>query len=139
MRLLDEEGSGLQKVDVTVEETRGRAALVWMFVGGLRKLRSQAEWRRYFVVRRGLSNGVKMDMAFVNGKVGYVYLVDSECRIRWAASGDAEGAEREGLIGGARRLVEALKKERESQRSRSTQKAIGSVEDFEKEAAMASG
>ena len=102
---------GVQKVEINMEETRGRAALVWLFAGGLRRARRREELGRYFVVRRGLTDEMKMEMGYVNGKVGYVYLVDWECRIRWAGSGEAEVGEKEGLVTGARRLMEARKRE----------------------------
>jgi ATPase complex subunit ATP10 len=34
-----------------------------------------------------------------------VYLVDQECKIRWAGSGDAEGSEMEDLNRGVAKLV----------------------------------
>jgi len=111
VRLLKAEPRLIQKVEINVEETRGRAALVWMFAHGLRNVRMREDWRRYFVVRRGLTEDVKMEMGFVNGKVGYVYLVDWHCRIRWAGSGEAERGEKEGMVANARRLLDAFMKE----------------------------
>ena len=45
-------------------------------------------------------------MGLLNSRVGYVYLLDARCRIRWAGSGRAEGGEREGLVRGVGRLLE---------------------------------
>ena len=45
-------------------------------------------------------------MGLLNSRVGYVYLLDSRCRIRWAGSGRAEGGEKEGLVRGVGRLLE---------------------------------
>ena len=112
-RLLGEgiEGMGLQRVDVNFEERRLRAGLVWLFLGGLKKMRREAEWGKYFVVRRGLGDEVRSDIGVVNGSVGYVYLVDWEGKIRWAANGEAVNDEREGLVNGAKKLVEQWKRE----------------------------
>ena len=112
-RMLGEgiEGVGLQRVDVNFEEQRLRAGLVWLFLGGLKKMRREEEWARYFVVRKGLGDEVRNHIGFVNGRVGYVYLVDWEGKIRWAASGEAVEGEREGLVNGARKLVEQWKRE----------------------------
>jgi len=49
-----------------------------------------------------------------NSKVGYVYLVDSQCRVRWAGSGRADGGERKSLVRGVGRLVEEWRRERET-------------------------
>lgn len=112
LELLLRKNSGMiQKIEINVEKTRGRAALVWVFVRRLRKSRVTEDWGKYFVVRRGLTDHVKMDMGFVNEKVGYVYLVDRDCKIRWAGSGEAGGGEREGLVASVRRLIDPFKKE----------------------------
>jgi hypothetical protein len=37
--------------------------------------------------------------------VGYTYLVDNECRIRWAGSANAQDEEKEGLAKGFQKLV----------------------------------
>jgi len=41
----------------------------------------------------------------LNGRVGYVYLVDQDCKIRWAGSGDAEGTEMDDMNKGFAKLV----------------------------------
>ena len=62
------------------------------------------------MVRRGVDDDVKMSVGMANGKVGYVYLLDGDCKIRWAGSGDAGEDERQGLVGCVRRLIEGSKK-----------------------------
>lgn len=99
-------GDGVQRVWINIEEDWMKAALIWLFLGRGRKGKSEAEWGRSFVVRRGVDDGVRDCIGMANGKVGYVYLVDGSCRIRWAGSGDADIGEREGLVGVLRRLVE---------------------------------
>ncbi|KAF6220959.1 hypothetical protein HO133_002640 [Letharia lupina] len=101
------EGEGLQRVWINVEEDWMKAGLIRLFLGSSKKGKSRAEWGRSFVVRRGVDDDVRDSIGMANGKVGYVYLVDGNCRIRWAGSGDADPGEREGLIGVARRLVES--------------------------------
>ncbi|KAL8733706.1 MAG: hypothetical protein Q9166_001899 [cf. Caloplaca sp. 2 TL-2023] len=102
----------LQKVEVNIEEDWMKALIVRMFMGGIRKQRREEEWARYFLVRRGITEEMREAMAMANSKVGYVYLVDWECRIRWAGSANAETAEKEGLVAGVTRLVEAWRRER---------------------------
>lgn len=96
----------LQRVEVNIEEGRMRAWLVRMSVGGLQRMRPASEWAQYFVVQRGVTTPVREHLGMANGKVGYVYLVDEECRIRWAGCGEATEGERESLAKAARRLVE---------------------------------
>jgi mitochondrial ATPase complex subunit ATP10 len=56
--------------------------------------------------RNQLPGGVREALGIANSKVGYVFLVDGECRIRWAGSGNALEGEAEALARGVRRLVE---------------------------------
>ena len=104
------EGEGLQRVWINIEEDRMKAWLIGMFLGESKKGKSREEWGRSFVVRRGVGDDVKDSIGMANVKVGYVYLVDGGCRIRWAGSGDAETGEREGLVGVVKRLVESSRK-----------------------------
>ncbi|KAI0136995.1 ATP10 protein-domain-containing protein [Xylariales sp. AK1849] len=95
-----------QLVQVNVEEDGLKAFLIRMFMGGLRKSVGEENWGRYFLVRKGVSDQVREGIGALNSKVGYVYLLDKECRIRWAGSGYAEDHERIGLVKGVLRLLE---------------------------------
>ena len=100
-------GEGVvQRVWVNIEEDWMRAGLVRLFLGGLKRRLRRDECGRYFVVRRGVTDDMREVMAMANGKVGYVYLVDSRCKIRWAGSGDCWEGEGQVLVGVLRRLVE---------------------------------
>lgn len=103
-RIVD--GTDVQRVWINIEEDWMRAGLLRLFLGGLRRKIRESEWGRYFVVRRGLEDAVRQDMGMVNAKIGYVYVVDEKCKIRWAGSGDAGEGEREGLSGCVSRLVD---------------------------------
>lgn len=104
--LLGENKGKAQHVQINVEEDRLKAFLIRLFIGGLRKSVGQENWDKYFVVRKGISDEVREAIGMLNSKVGYVYLLDSECRIRWAGSGYAESHERTGLVRGLQRLLE---------------------------------
>ena len=41
-----------------------------------------------------------------NPKVGHVYLLDKDCKIRWAGCGDANDEEKESLVKAVRRLID---------------------------------
>ena len=106
-----EEGQDLaQQVQINIEENALKAGLIRMFMPGLRRQIPEHLHGRYFVIRKGITDDVKDKIGLVNGKVGYVYLVDTDCKIRWAGSGPAEPAEKEGLVKGMSRLVHDLRK-----------------------------
>lgn len=115
---------GWQRVEINIEETLLRAFLLKMSRGGLRKTIAEEAWGRYFVVNKGLlpggrwkvpadfAGGVREALGISNAKVGYVYLVDWECRIRWAGSGNASAGEVEALAKGVTKLVEDMRNEK---------------------------
>lgn len=112
---------------INIEETRLRAFILKASRGGLRKVIAEEAWERYFVVNKGLHpggrwkapadfpGGVREALGISNTKVGYVYLVDWECRIRWAGSAKADAGEAEALAKGVTKLVEDMQKEKERQ------------------------
>ncbi|KAL8799375.1 MAG: hypothetical protein Q9182_005947 [Xanthomendoza sp. 2 TL-2023] len=101
----------VQKVEVSIGEDWMKALIVRMFMRGIRRRREKEGWGRYFLVRRGITEEMREAIGMGNSKVGYTYLVDWECRIRWAGSAEAEGGETEGLVSGLRRLVETWRRE----------------------------
>jgi ATPase complex subunit ATP10 len=105
-------GSGsAQLVQINVEEDMLKAWLIRMFAGTLRKKVGKENWDRYFVVRKGITDEMRESIGVLNSKVGYTYLVDHQCRIRWAGSGPAEPGEREGLVKGVQRILGEMEKE----------------------------
>ncbi|PYH88688.1 hypothetical protein BO71DRAFT_453923 [Aspergillus ellipticus CBS 707.79] len=105
----------VQKVDINLEENSLKAGLIRMFMWRMRAKLAQEQHERYFLVRRGLDDGLKESIGMMNGKVGYVYLLDENCRIRWAGSGPAEEGELEGLNNGIKRLVQERRVSLESE------------------------
>ncbi|KAJ5664608.1 hypothetical protein N7462_011421 [Penicillium macrosclerotiorum] len=103
--ILDKEAQIVQKVDINLEENRMRAGIVKMFMWQMRKQMPEAHHSRYFLVQKGFDELLKEAVGMMNSKVGYVYLVDSDCRIRWAGSGGAEPAEMETLNTGVQKLI----------------------------------
>ncbi|RPB09702.1 hypothetical protein P167DRAFT_559984 [Morchella conica CCBAS932] len=113
----EEEGGCVQRVDINVETNPLKAWLVRVFVPRIRAGVEERGWGRYFLVQRGLEEEVRERMAYVNEKVGYVYLVDWDCRIRWAGSGRAGEEEKAAL----RRGVVKLREDWRSARKKDTQ------------------
>jgi ATPase complex subunit ATP10 len=105
-------GGQVQRVDVNIEENWAKAALIKMFIPSLQSKLPLKRHSRYFMINKGISSDMKHSMGLWNGKVGYVYLVDWNCRIRWAGSGNAEPEERTALIKGFRKLAEDLQTKR---------------------------
>ena len=71
----------------------------------------------------------------VNGRVGYVYLVDWDGKIRWAANGEAAEGEREDLMNGARKLLEQWKMQKAG--GRRSQEVVASAATPKLDAAIA--
>lgn len=107
--VLDEHPQIAQLVDVNIEENTMKAWIIQMFAWKLRLTRKKEDWGKYFVVRRGVNQLLRESIGALNGRVGYVYLVDAECKIRWAGSANAEGTEKEDMVRGLRKCVEEVK------------------------------
>ncbi|KAI0870724.1 ATP10 protein-domain-containing protein [Hypoxylon argillaceum] len=101
-----ESGGRAQHVRVNIEEDALKAFLVKLWMGRLRRqVGGEENYERYFLVRKGVSDEIREAIGLLNSKVGYVYLLDADCRIRWAGSGPSEDHEREGLVKGLQRLL----------------------------------
>ncbi|PVH87224.1 hypothetical protein DL98DRAFT_566945 [Cadophora sp. DSE1049] len=110
--LVKSSGGLAQMVQINIEENALKAMLVKLFMPSLRRRMGAGNWGRYFLVRKGVSDEIRDAIGLLNSKVGYTYLLDGECRIRWAGSGPCEGDEKDGLVRGAKRLIEELKVKR---------------------------
>jgi ATPase complex subunit ATP10 len=111
-QVLKEHKDVAQMVDINVEENTMKAWIIAILQWRLRRQRAKEDWGKYFVVRRGVSDRVRETIGLLNGRVGYVYLLDENCKIRWAGSGNAEGTEKDDLTKGLRKLVQELKTRR---------------------------
>jgi ATPase complex subunit ATP10 len=108
-QVIQSSGGNAQLIRLNVEENWLKAAIIRLFMPGLRKKLGFDNWGRYFLVVRGVTDDVRDTIGLLNSKVGYTYLLDRECRIRWAGSGRAEAGEKESLVKGVRRLLEDSK------------------------------
>ncbi|KAK1545217.1 ATP10 protein [Colletotrichum paranaense] len=94
-----------QVLQLNIEDNKFKAWIVKMFMGNLRKQIPEHNWGKYFLVPRGITNEISESIGYLNSKVGYVYLVDNLCRIRWAASGPSHPDERESLVKGMKLVL----------------------------------
>ncbi|KAF2255643.1 hypothetical protein BU26DRAFT_512609 [Trematosphaeria pertusa] len=104
--LLQQNRNVAQQVDINVEENSMKAWIIALFQWRLRRQRRKDDWGKYFVIRSGVSQKIRETIGCLNGRVGYVYLLDQDCKIRWAGSADAEGTEVQDLTRGLKRLIE---------------------------------
>ena len=117
---------GLQRVWINIEEDWLKAWVVRLTLGSVKRRLKSEDWGRYFVVTKGINDGVKMSIGMANSKVGHVYLVDSSCRIRWAGNGDATEGEKEGLVAVVKKLTDHQKMENEGAKMDKVLKGMGS-------------
>ena len=108
-KLINNSGSIAQLVELNVEQNWLKAALVRFSMGGLRKKYPVEQHGRYFLVAKGFSDTLKQQIGMLNGLVGYVYLLDDSCKIRWAGSSIAQPDELASLNNGLRKLIDQKK------------------------------
>lgn len=110
--LLARDKGRAQLVNVNIED---KSWLRWwvlrMIAPFMRKNIHEENWGKYFMVRRGISDEIRESIGYLNSKVGYVYLVDGDCKLRWAASGRALAGEAESLTKGLAKLLEEQEKD----------------------------
>lgn len=95
-----------QLVRVNIEDqSRLRYWIIKMMARWMRKSLFEENWGKYFMVKAGISDEIRESIGYLNGKVGYVYLVDGDCRIRWAGSGPAKPEEVRSLTKGMATLM----------------------------------
>lgn len=98
----------MHRLEVNLEENRLKAGLVRLFMGSLRRSLPGEMHGRYFLVTKGVDEGVGRALGMYNAQVAYVYLLDDCCRVRWAGSGEALEEEKGSLARAIARLVEEL-------------------------------
>lgn len=111
-----------QLVQINFEDNALKAMIVKLFMPRLRKALGAGNWDKYFLVRKGLTTEIRDLIGLLNSKVGYTYLLDEQCKIRWAASGPAESGEKESLIKGVQRLLDEAKNKQKEAAAAAAQK-----------------
>ncbi|GAM86152.1 hypothetical protein ANO11243_041630 [Dothideomycetidae sp. 11243] len=109
--LLDHNGSNgsgnklAQLVEINYEPNAFKYWLIKLFTGRLKATREQFRWGRYFVIHKGFNQELRQSIGMANQKVGHVYLVDQQCKIRWAGHAMADPLEKESMIKNLGRLL----------------------------------
>lgn len=100
-----------QVVRVNVEDqTILRYWILRAMAPWIRKTLPETDWGKYFTVKGGITEEIRESIGLLNSKVGYVYLLDGDCKIRWAGSGPADPEEVESLAKGMTTLVGEMKR-----------------------------
>lgn len=105
---------GLQKMFINYEDDLLKKMLVYLFLWYARRRNDRENGRetraRSLIVTRGVDREFfEQGLGITNLRVGYTYLVDQNCKIRWVGNGDASEEEKMGLVRVARGLVQELK------------------------------
>ncbi|KAI4151675.1 MAG: hypothetical protein LQ340_003370 [Diploschistes diacapsis] len=104
-------GEGIvQGVNINIEENNLRARLVRFFMRWQRRLAPQKVHGRYFLVTRGVTDEIRHALGMFNTQVGYMFLVDGNCRVRWAGNAVAGDEERASFLRGLVKLIQEMKK-----------------------------
>ena len=88
---------GFQVVDINIPENFAKEFIVKLFIGKIKnQFQNPDRANRYFIAnRKGVSKELKAAIHLENKYAGYVYVVDKDCKIRWAACGHALDEERD--------------------------------------------
>jgi len=113
---------GLQRVNINFEDDIFYATIiwfcVWLGIDTSRKRIPKEEWSRSLVVRRCFTHDIKQSIAMFNSRVGHVYLVDQDCKIRWAANGNSNPEERATIAKVVNRLMQSSLDPKEQEAAR---------------------
>ncbi|KIV98695.1 uncharacterized protein PV09_09523 [Verruconis gallopava] len=101
------EDGRLNLVQVNVEDAPLARAVQNMFHWFMRRSMDKRRQENYFFIKQ-VPDSVVEEIGILNSRVGYVYLVDQDCRIRWAGCAEANEREKEALFKGAETLIRRL-------------------------------
>lgn len=101
--------SHYQLIQLNLQENLLKSMLVSLFASGIKRSIPQEQWSRYLITSQSMDY-VREDLGLQNKHIVYVYLVDTACRIRWAACGDPQPGEIESLRTCAGVLLKRLTK-----------------------------
>jgi ATPase complex subunit ATP10 len=86
-----------QYIQINLQENILKSILVNIFLSSLRSKVIPEQHTRYLVSRQNMEY-LREPLGMTNSRIGYVYLVDENLKVRWAACADAKEEEEEALI-----------------------------------------
>jgi ATPase complex subunit ATP10 len=103
-QIIESSEGGAQIVEIDVEDKPVMRWFGYLFGWNLRRGMKKEGWGNYFYLKE-LPENVRETIGVVNLSAGTVYLVDGDCKIRWAGSGDATEEEKVNLVKGLKKLL----------------------------------
>ncbi|KAI9458665.1 ATPase assembly factor ATP10 [Lactarius psammicola] len=86
-----------QYIQINLQENILKSILVNIFLSSLRSKVPPDQHTRYLVSRQNMEY-LREPLGMTNSRIGYVYLVDENLKVRWAGCADAKKEEEEALI-----------------------------------------
>ena len=113
---------GLQKMFMNYEDDLLKKILIYLFLWYARRKNDRENGKevraRSLIVTRGVDREFfENGLGITNLRVGYTYLVDQNCKIRWVGNGYATDEEKKSIVRVARKLVQDLKDSEEKKKS----------------------
>ncbi|KAI0087368.1 ATPase assembly factor ATP10 [Irpex rosettiformis] len=97
-----------QHLKINLQENKMRSVLVSFFASSIRKTMPKEQWPFYMISSQNMDY-IRDDIGLRNKFIGYVFLVDDKCRIRWAGCADPQPAEIQALRTCTGNLLKRLK------------------------------
>ncbi|KAI0077371.1 hypothetical protein K474DRAFT_1661807 [Panus rudis PR-1116 ss-1] len=85
-----------QHIQINLQENLLKSFLVSLFTSSIRKAIPESQWGHYLVSSQNMDY-IRDDLGMTNRHIGYVYLIDQACRVRWAGCADPKPEEIEAL------------------------------------------
>ncbi|KAF9348572.1 Mitochondrial ATPase complex subunit atp10 [Mortierella sp. AD094] len=102
---MGEGNSKVQLVELNIQENPLKAGLVRMMVPFVRKTIPEERHANYILHYKSIKH-LKDPLSMPNSYLGYVFLIDSNCKIRWGAHGKGTETEVKTLLDSVQRLSE---------------------------------
>ncbi|KAH8929657.1 hypothetical protein BT69DRAFT_125135 [Atractiella rhizophila] len=106
-----ESNPNFQYIQINLQENVLRSFVVSMFLSNLRRQVPEKHQASYLLSHQNMEY-IREPLGLMNKYVGYVYLVDPACKVRWAASAFATEEESKGLMECIRVLLQRFDKKR---------------------------
>jgi ATPase complex subunit ATP10 len=106
--LLSQNSDVAQKIEINMEHVSAVGVFGWLFQWQLRRQRTKQEQENYLVLS-GFPQLQREALGIMNNSLGYVFLVDQDCKIRWSGCAQAIDEERQTLLQGANTLINRAK------------------------------
>lgn len=105
----------IQLMEVNVQENLLKQFLLKAFVPMIRKNLAAERKENYCLIMKDISK-TRKSLDMTNQYIGYVFLVDQDCKVRWAAHGEATAEEIGNMLAMTDYLAEKKKDQQQQQK-----------------------